>query len=64
MTYGWIDAAEVAQTIRDRVEGTNVVITGRDAAPEIVDVADTATEMRRIKHAYDSGTKAIKGIEY
>ena len=43
---------------------TNVVITGRDAAPELIEVADTVTEMRKVKHAYDRGIKAKKGIEY
>jgi len=41
-----------------------VVITGRDAAPELIELADTATEMRKIKHVYDQGVKAKKGIEY
>ncbi len=62
--YGWVDAAEVAAAIRDRSPKTNVVLTGRDAAPELVDVADTVTEMRKVKHAYDAGIKAVKGIEY
>ena len=62
--YGWVEAAEVAETVRNRAAKTNVVMTGRDAAPELVDVADTVTEMRKIKHAYDEGIKAIKGIEY
>ena len=43
---------------------TNVVMTGRDAAPELLEVADTVTEMRKIKHAYDRGITAKKGIEY
>ena len=43
---------------------TNVVITGRNAAPELVEVADTVTEMRKVKHVYDRGIKAKKGIEY
>mgnify|MGYP005814150081 CR=1 FL=1 len=64
VTYGWVDAAEVAAAIRDRSPRTNVVITGRDAAPELIDVADTVTEMRKVKHAHDRGIKAIKGIEY
>jgi cob(I)alamin adenosyltransferase len=41
-----------------------VVLTGRDATPELIEVADTVTEMRKVKHAYDQGIKAIKGIEY
>ena len=48
----------------DRAPKTNVVVTGRDAPEEIVDVADTVTEMRKVKHAYDTGIKAIKGIEF
>ena len=44
--------------------GATVIITGRDAAPELIDIADTATEMRMVKHAYDRGINARKGIEY
>jgi len=50
--------------VLNRAPKTNVVITGRDAAPEIIAIADTATEMRQIKHAYEKGIKARKGIEY
>jgi cob(I)alamin adenosyltransferase len=64
ITYGWIAADDVADTIRARAPRTNVVITGRDAAPELVEVADTVTEMRKVKHAYDRGINARKGIEY
>ena len=63
-TFGWVPAAEIAAAIRDRHPRTNVVVTGRDAPPELVDVADTVTEMRKVKHAYDKGIKATKGIEY
>lgn len=62
--YGWVPAEHVAQAIRDRAPRTNVVMTGRDAAVELVDVADTVTEMRKVKHAYDQGISAKKGIEY
>ena len=62
--YGWVPVGEVVDAVRGRAANTNVVITGRDAAPEIVEIADTATEMRKIKHAYDRGVKAKKGIEY
>ncbi len=40
------------------------MITGRDAPQELIDVADTVTEMRKIKHAYDAGINAMRGIEY
>ncbi|NLD77196.1 MAG: cob(I)yrinic acid a,c-diamide adenosyltransferase, partial [Acidimicrobiales bacterium] len=50
-TWGWVDTAEVAAAIRDRPEKVNVIVTGRDAPQELIDVADTVTEMRKIKHA-------------
>jgi len=40
------------------------VMTGRNAVPELIEVADTVTEMTKVKHAYDRGIKAVKGIEY
>ena len=64
VTFGWVAADEVASGVRNRSPKTNVVITGRDAPPEIVEIADTVTEMRKVKHAYDRDIKAIKGIEY
>lgn len=64
VTYGWIPIAEVVRAITSRHPRTNVVITGRNAAPEIVEIADTVTEMRKVKHAYDVGIGARKGIEY
>ena len=64
ITYGWIDVADVVEGITGRAPKTNVVITGRDAAPELIEIADTVTEMRKVKHAYDRGIKARKGIEF
>jgi len=64
INYGWIDIDDVVQVIRDRPRKTNVVITGRNAPAELLAIADTATEMRMIKHAYDQGIRAMKGIEY
>jgi cob(I)alamin adenosyltransferase len=64
MNWGWIDKAEVAAAIRERPEAVNVVATGRDAPPELVEVADTVTEMRKVRHAYDSGVLARRGIDY
>jgi cob(I)alamin adenosyltransferase len=64
VTYGWVSAQEVVDGITARAPNTNVVITGRNAAPELIEVADTVTEMRKVKHVYDRGAKAKKGIEY
>ena len=64
VTYGWVPVDDVVAGIRDRAPKTNVVITGRNAAPELIEVADTVTEMTKVKHAYDQGITAMKGIEY
>ena len=64
LTFGWIDIDDVVATISGRAGGTNVVITGRGAPDELIAIADTVTEMRKVKHAHDAGIKAIKGIEY
>jgi cob(I)alamin adenosyltransferase len=64
ITFGWIDEDDVVEALRNRAEKTNVVITGRDASDGVIAVADTVTEMHKVKHAFDSGITAIKGIEY
>ncbi len=64
MTWGWIDTADVVETIRARPSTVNVIATGRDAPAALVEIADTVTEMRNVKHAYDSGILAKKGIDY
>jgi cob(I)alamin adenosyltransferase len=64
MNWGWIDADEVVATIEHRPSHVNVVCTGRDAPGALVDIADTVTEMRVVKHAYDAGVRAKKGIDY
>ena len=63
-TWGWIPTADVVAAIRDRPPHVNIVITGRDAPAELIDVADTVTEMREIKHAYQQGIRAKRGIDY
>lgn len=64
MMGGWISTDDVVETIRNRPETVNVVATGRNAPAALIDVADTVTEMRKIKHAYDAGILAKKGIDY
>jgi cob(I)alamin adenosyltransferase len=64
MKYGWVAVDEVVAGLKARDPRTNVVLTGRDAPDEIIEIADTVTEMRKIKHAYERGITARKGIEY
>ncbi|HLA82818.1 MAG TPA: cob(I)yrinic acid a,c-diamide adenosyltransferase [Thermoleophilia bacterium] len=61
---GFIEVEEVLAFLRNKPLRLSVIITGRDAKPEIVAEADTVTEMRCIKHAFDQGVPARKGIEY
>ncbi|NNE11170.1 MAG: cob(I)yrinic acid a,c-diamide adenosyltransferase [Ilumatobacter sp.] len=63
-TWGWIDRADVVETIKGRPEHVNIVVTGRDAPAELIDVADTVTEMVEVKHAYQQGIRAKRGIDY
>ena len=63
-TWGWIDVDDVVGVLRDRPPHVNVIVTGRDAPAAIVDLADTVTEMRKIKHAYDRGIAATRGIDW
>ncbi len=62
--YGMLDPAQVADTLRNRPEMVNVILTGRNAHPVLVELADTVTEMREVKHAYQKGILAQRGIEY
>lgn len=63
-TWGWIDVADVVRALRDRPAHVSVIVTGRDAPAELVDIADTVTEMRKVKHAYDRGIAAKRGIDW
>ncbi|HEY4026628.1 MAG TPA: cob(I)yrinic acid a,c-diamide adenosyltransferase [Candidatus Dormibacteraeota bacterium] len=64
MNWGWIPVAAVVQAIVSRPPAVNVIATGRDAPEELVACADTVTEMRSVKHAFDRGIRAIRGIEF
>ncbi|HYJ61480.1 MAG TPA: cob(I)yrinic acid a,c-diamide adenosyltransferase [Actinomycetota bacterium] len=63
MTWGWIDTAEVVAAIADRPASVSVIATGRDAPAALIDVADTVTEMTNVKHAFDAGIAAKRGID-
>ncbi|MEU0313540.1 cob(I)yrinic acid a,c-diamide adenosyltransferase [Nocardioides sp. NPDC006273] len=62
--WGWVDAAEVATVLAERPGRQHVVITGRDADPALLEVADLVTEMTKIKHPMDAGQKGQRGIEW
>ncbi len=63
--YGWLSGEEIAEFIRERKPPwLHLILTGRNAAREVIDVADTVTEMRLIKHGYQEGIKAEQGIEF
>lgn len=64
MKWGWVDPVEVAETLRNRPGQQHIVITGRDPHPAIIEVADVATEMRKVKHPFDVGQKGQRGIEW
>jgi len=62
--YGMLDPAQVAETLKAKPEMVHVILTGRNAHPLLVELADTVTEMREVKHAYQKGILAQRGIEY
>lgn len=64
LRYEWVPVGEVVAAVAGRAPHTSVVITGRNAPAELVEVADTVTEMQKVKHAYDAGISAHKGIEF
>ena len=64
LKWGWIDVGDVVATLRDRPGTQHVVITGRDAPPELIETADLVTEMTKVKHPMDAGRKGQKGIEW
>lgn len=64
MKWGWIDPVDVADAVANRPDHVNVILTGREMATEVVEVADTVTEMVKIKHAFDRNIRAKKGIDY
>ena len=64
ISYKMLDAAVVAEALRGKPEMVHVILTGRNAHPLLVELADTVTEMREVKHAYQKGILAQRGIEY
>jgi len=64
LTYGYLDKEMVLSALENRPEGQHVVVTGRSAAKELIELADTVTELGENKHAFYDGVKVQKGIDY
>jgi cob(I)alamin adenosyltransferase len=64
LRYDYLDLAQVLQTLKTRRRDLHVVVTGRNAKPELVEAADLVTEMTLVKHHFAAGVKAQEGIEF
>ncbi len=64
INWGWIEIEDVMTAIANRPTRLNLILTGRDAPAALVDIADTVTEMRKVKHAFDEGVMARRGIDF
>jgi cob(I)alamin adenosyltransferase len=63
LRYGWIPLETILTCLRERPPHVHVVLTGRNAPGELVDLADTVTEMTLVKHHFKAGVPAQRGIE-
>ena len=64
LRYGYLDLAEVVEFLSNKPEMLHVIVTGRNAKPELIEAADLVTEMTMVKHPFRAGVKAQKGIEF
>ena len=64
LRYGYLPLEEVCAFLAGRPPALHVVVTGRNAKPELLEIADTVTEMTMVKHHFKAGVKAQKGIEF
>jgi cob(I)alamin adenosyltransferase len=62
--YDYLELSEVVAALAGKPEALSIVVTGRGAKPELIAIADTVTEMRPIKHAFERGIKARRGVEF
>ena len=64
INYSMVDLEDVVETFKKRPQRLHVVVTGRDAPDELIQIADLVTEMKEVKHPFKVGIKAQKGIEF
>jgi cob(I)alamin adenosyltransferase len=63
-TFGWLELDEILEVLRRRPAHQHVILTGRDAPEALIEFADLVTEMREVKHPFQRGIKAQRGIEF
>ncbi len=63
-SLGFLEAEKIVEVLEGRPQRLSVIITGRNAAPELIEIADTVSENRVVKHGFQAGIKAQKGIEF
>ncbi len=64
LRYNYIELADVIETLKQKPRDLHVVVTGRNAKDDLIEIADLVTEMTMIKHPFRSGVKAQKGVEF
>ncbi len=64
LRYNYLDLAMVVETLRNRRDDLHIVVTGRNAKPELIEAADLVTDMGAVKHHFAAGVKAQQGIEF
>ncbi|EGQ9352702.1 TPA: cob(I)yrinic acid a,c-diamide adenosyltransferase [Vibrio parahaemolyticus] len=64
VSHGYIDLDEVVEALNNRPKMQSVVITGRGAHRTLIEMADTVSEVKNVKHAFESGVKALKGVDW
>jgi cob(I)alamin adenosyltransferase len=64
LRYEYLDVDAVVQLVKNKPRELSVVLTGRDAKPELIAIADTVTRMEAVKHAFDAGVKAREGVDF
>ncbi|MCE3552088.1 cob(I)yrinic acid a,c-diamide adenosyltransferase [Pseudonocardia sp. RS11V-5] len=64
LKWGWVDVREVVEVLAAREGRQHVIVTGRDAAPELIEAADLVMQTTKIKHPMDAGQKGQRGIEW
>ena len=64
MDYGYLNVDDVVKALQDKPEAMHIILTGRDAPKKIIDIAHLVTEMREVKHPFNEGIYAQKGIEF